>query len=150
MIKPGWHLLKPYMEWSTLYPDFQWNQLPDCSRFNKDEDEETNYTAENCKDWLEKIQYVPTEGLEPGDRIYFWTPGIKGKGRWKRRVIIGRKEPYVYSDGIRPANGFDIFNMESGMMVSRSRWDIRKFRKTKEETDLVREAIKIGNQMKKS
>ena len=56
----------------------------------------------------------------------------------------------MYYNGIRPANGVDIFNMESGMMVSQSRCDMRKFRKTKEEKDLVREAIRIGNLMKKA
>ena len=82
-----------------------------CARFNKEIDIETGYTTDNWKTWLEKIHDVPTEGLEPGDLVYFRTPGIKGKGRWKRDMIIGRKEPYVYSDGIRTENGFDIFNV---------------------------------------
>ena len=65
-------------------------------------------------------------------------------------IIIGRKEPYTYADGIRPANGFDIFNMATGMMITRSRCDIRKYRKIKEEYELIKQAIIIGNKMKKA
>ena len=64
-------------------------------------------------------------------------------------MIVGRKESYIYADGIRPSNGFDIYNMESGM-ISRSRCGIRKFRKTKEESSLFKQAIIIGNKMKKA
>ena len=40
--------------------------------------------------------------------------------------------------------------MESGMMITRSRCDIKKYRKSKEEADLVKQAILIRNKMKKA
>ena len=123
-----------------------------CPDFNKclgqDHDAQTRLERKYDSNWLEKIHQEPTENLSSGDKVYYKDPSVKGWGRWRAGVILARKGDYVYNDGIRHANGFDIYDPETRRAVSRTRRDIRKYKMTRMEKELMDEAVDHCNKMK--
>ena len=92
------------------------------------------------KDWLEKTSETnPTTHLECGDRIYYIDYHIKkGPRRWRRSIIIQRKQEYAYANRARrTAHGYDIYDIENCTHVTRTRKDIRKYRPTKMEREAM-------------
>ena len=124
-------------------------KCPDIKKcLGEDGDAQTRLERKYDKNWLEKIHQEPTEGLSSGDKVYFKNHIVKGWGRWRPGVILARKTDYVYADGIRPANGFDIYDPETRRPVTRTRMDIRKYKMTRVEKDLMEKAVEHCNKMK--
>ena len=80
--------------------------------------------------WLEKIHMQPTLGLSSGDGVYYRDHSVKGWGRWRPGVKLAQKEDYTYPDGIRPANGFDIYDIGNATYVSRLHLNIKTYKLT--------------------
>ena len=74
---------------------------------------------------------------------------VKGPGRWRTGVIIKRKQDYKYSTGVYEAHGYDIYDVENCTTVTRTREDIRKYKHTKIERELLEVAHKHLHAMRK-
>jgi hypothetical protein len=105
-----------------------------------DTDPDTAEENEMSKDWLEKTsESNPTAHLECGDRIYYIDYHYKkGPRKWRRGIIIQRKQEYAYANRARrTAHGYDIYDIENCTHVTRTRNDIRKYRPTKMEREAM-------------
>ena len=94
------------------------------------------------KTWVEKINGNVTEDLTCGDRVYYidHQRAVKGPRRWRTGIIIKRKQDYKYSTGIRKSHGYNIYDVENCTTVTRTRNDIRKYKHTKIERQLLESA----------
>ena len=72
-----------------------------------------------------------------GDRVYYLDHQAKGSDRWRRGIILQRKADYVYSSGIYRSHGYDIYDIKNCTTVSRTRQDIRKYKHTKIEREIL-------------
>ena len=91
------------------------------------------------------------EELTCGDRVYYidHQSAVKGPRRWRTGIIIKRKRDYKYSTGIYRAHGYDIYDVENCTTVTRTREDIRKYKHTKIERELLEIAHKHLHAMRK-
>ena len=141
-------------DWMTKYPKrgtIDSNtplRCPDPGKcFTEDMDIHTRIERNRDTDWLEKIHKSPEHSLSSGDRVYFSMPNVKGYGKWKSGIIMERKEDYQYADGTRSSKGFTIFDLENCKTTTRTRRDIRKYKMSKVEKELMKECVKIANKL---
>ena len=114
---------------------------------SKDQHEPTQEENDLSADWVEKINgevSTSKDELTCGDRVYYidHQRAVKGPGRWRTGVIIKRKKDYKYSTGVYEAHGYDIYDVENCTTVTRTRADIRKYKHTKIERELLEIAHK--------
>jgi len=55
---------------------------------------------------------------------------------------LQRKADYVYSSGIHRSHGYDLYDIKNCTTVSRTRQDIRKYKHTKIEREILERANK--------
>ena len=114
---------------------------PQANTLSISEDRDTATKEENelSKTWVEKIKDTnPVAKISCGDRVFFLDHQVKkGPRKWRPGIIIQRKKEYKYATGIREARGFDIYDGQTCTYITRTRHDIRKYRPTKMEKQIM-------------
>ena len=126
------------------------NSNPTLKPFSKiDTHPQTRGENELSKDWVEKINGKYDENLTCGDRVYYVDHQANDSNRWRKGLILKRKQDYKMSSGIYKAHGYDIYDIENCTTVSRTRHDIRKFKHTKVERHILERANKHLAEMRR-
>ena len=99
--------------------------------------------------WTERISSTPTEGLESGDRVYFVRRDGKGHGKWKHGLVLGRASVIPFNCGPRRSHHIDIYDIETHRYTSRDRCNIRLYKKTKVDHDLMMDVVRYANRLKR-
>ena len=119
------------------------NSNPTLKPFNKEDRHiQTKKDNELSNDWVEKINGSYGEPLTCGDRVYYIDHQASGSNRWRRGIVLQRKQDYVYSTGIHRSHGYDLYDIKNCTTVSRTRQDIRKYKHTKIEREILERANK--------
>ena len=118
---------------------------PELKKFSpEDKHEPTQEENDLSADWVEKINGTVDESnvLTCGDRVYYidHKKAVKGSGRWRTGIIIRRKAEYKYAAGVQASKGYDIYDVENCTTVTRTRDDIRRYKYTKIERELLQTA----------
>ena len=80
--------------------------------------------------------------LTCGDRVFYVDHAAHGSERWRKALVLQRKQDYVYHSGIYRSHGYDLYDVKNCTTVSRTRQDIRKYKHTKIERELLVKANK--------
>ena len=78
------------------------NTNPTLKPFSR-EDRHVQTKADNdlSNDWVEKINGSYGAPLTCGDRVYYVDYQASGSNRWRKAIVLQRKQDYVYSMGIQ-------------------------------------------------
>ena len=116
---------------------------PTLKPFSK-EDKQVQTKADNdlSNDWVEKINGSYGKPLTCGDRVFYVDYQASGSNRWRKAIVLQRKQDYVYSSGIHRSHGYDLYDIKNCTTVSRTRQDIRKYKHTKIEREILERANK--------
>ena len=140
---------RKYMSNKIQRAEFR-NSNPTLKPFsNVDRHHQTREDNNLTKDWVEKINGSYGEPLTCGDRVYYFDHQARGSNRWRRGIILQRKADYIYSSGIYRSHGYDIYDIKNCTTVSRTRQDIRKYKHTKIEREILERANKHLAEMRR-
>ena len=96
---------------------------------------------------MEKVSGSYAEPLSCGDRVFYVDYAASGSDRWRKAIVLQRKKDYVYSSGIYRSHGYDLYDIKNCTTVSRTRQDIRKYKHTKIEREILERANKHLGEM---
>ena len=74
--------------------------------------------------------------------MYYVNHQATGSNRWRKGIVLQRKRDYIYSTGIHRSHGYDLYDIKNCTTVSRTRQDIRKYKHTKIEREILERANK--------
>ena len=115
----------------------------------EDRHRQTKEENDLSSDWVEKVNGAYNAPLTCGDRVYYIDYQATGCNRWRRAIVLQRKQDYVYSTGIHRSHGYDLYDIKNCTTVSRTRSDIRKYKHTKIEREILERANKHLAEMRR-
>ena len=104
---------------------------------NVDKHAQTKADNELSNDWVEKINNSYAKPLTCGDRVFYIDYQATGSKRWRKAIVLQRKQDYTYRSGIHRSHGYDLYDIKNCTTVSRTRQDIRKYKHTKIEREIL-------------